>query len=110
MTNLFGMTLEELQAALAPCKVPKYRAKQIAEWLYQRGAADFGAMTNLPKNLRSELAEKFTIGRPKIKARLDSQDEKTTKFLLEFADGIAIETVLMRQPYGNSICVSTQAG
>ncbi|SHK82705.1 23S rRNA (adenine2503-C2)-methyltransferase [Selenomonas ruminantium] len=110
MTNLFGMTLEDLQEALAPCKVPKYRAKQIAEWLYQRGAADFDAMANLPKNLRSDLAEQFTIGRPNIKARLDSQDGKTTKFLLEFADGIAIETVLMRQPYGNSICVSTQAG
>lgn len=110
MTNLFGMTLEELQGALAPYKVPKYRAKQVAEWLYQRGAADFDAMTNLPKNLRQELTANFTIGRPKIKARLDSQDQKTTKFLLEFADGIAIETVLMRQPYGNSICVSTQAG
>jgi len=104
------MTLEELQGALSPYKVPKYRAKQIAEWLYQRGAADFAAMTNLPKKLRMDLAENFTIGRPKITARLDSQDEKTTKFLLEFADGIAIETVLMRQPYGNSICVSTQAG
>ncbi|MCR5758543.1 MAG: 23S rRNA (adenine(2503)-C(2))-methyltransferase RlmN [Selenomonas sp.] len=110
MTNLFGMTLAELQGVLEPYKVPKYRAKQIAEWLYQRGAADFAAMTNLPKGLRAQLAENFTIGRPKITARLDSQDEKTTKFLLEFADGIAIETVLMRQPYGNSICVSTQAG
>jgi len=110
LTNIFGLTLAELQDVLAPFKVQKFRAKQIAEWLYQRGATDFSAMTNLSKALREQLAENFIIGRPKIKARLDSQDEKTTKFLLEFADGIAIETVLMRQPYGNSICVSTQAG
>ena len=110
MTNIFGLTLAELQEVLVPLKVQKFRAKQIAEWLYQRGATDFSAMTNLSKALREQLAEHFTIGRPRIKARLDSQDGKTTKFLLEFADGIAIETVLMRQPYGNSICVSTQAG
>ncbi|MBQ1919982.1 MAG: 23S rRNA (adenine(2503)-C(2))-methyltransferase RlmN, partial [Selenomonas sp.] len=81
-----------------------------AQWLYQKGVVDFGAMTNLSKDLRAQLAQAFVIARPQVKARLDSQDGKTTKFLLEYADGTAIETVLMRQPYGNSICVSTQAG
>ena len=65
---------------------------------------------NLSKKLREELSGAFFIGRPKCKDRLDSADGHTTKFLLEFADGTAVETVLMRQPYGNSICVSTQAG
>lgn len=110
MIDIFGMTLAELQAALQPWKVQPFRAKQIAEWMYQRGARDFGAMTNLSKQLREQLATAFVIGRPRIKDRLDSQDAHTTKFLLEYADGTAVETVLMRQPYGNSICVSTQAG
>ncbi|MBQ1460961.1 MAG: 23S rRNA (adenine(2503)-C(2))-methyltransferase RlmN [Selenomonas sp.] len=104
------MPLAELQAALKPYNVPGFRAKQIAQWLYQKGVVDFGAMTNLSKDLRAQLAQAFVIARPQVKARLDSQDGKTTKFLLEYADGTAIETVLMRQPYGNSICVSTQAG
>ncbi len=104
------MTLKELQEALQPFAVPAYRAKQIAEWMYRRGAVSFADMTNLPKKLRVELAEALTIGRPCTKDRLDSADGHTTKFLLEFADGTAVETVLMRQPYGNSICVSTQAG
>lgn len=110
MTNIFGMTLEELQEALKEYSVQKFRARQIAEWMYQKGATSFAAMTNLSKQLRSELSEHLTIGRAKLIDRQDSIDGKTSKFLLEFADGTAVESVLMRQPYGNSICVSTQAG
>ena len=110
MIDIFGMTLQELQAALQPLQVQNFRARQIAEWMYQRGAHDFSAMTNLSKKLREQLAAEFVIGRPRPKDRLDSQDGHTTKFLLEYADGTAVETVLMRQHYGNSICVSTQAG
>ena len=110
VTNIFGMTLTELQETLKPYKVPGYRAKQIAEWMYQKGAASFEAMTNLSKQLRETLAGELIISRPIIRTRLDSKDTKTTKFLLEFDDGTAVETVLMRQSYGNSICVSSQAG
>ena len=110
MKDIFGMRLEELQQVLAEFNLPKFRAKQVAEWLYVRGAASFEDMTNLPKGARAELAASLSIGRPRLKTRLDSSDGRTSKFLLEFVDGTAVETVLMRQPYGNSICVSTQAG
>lgn len=110
MVDIFGMTVEKLKEALSPYNVPAYRAKQIAEWLYKRGAVEFAQMNNIPKVLREQLGEYFCIGRPSIKDRLRSADGKTIKFLLEFNDGTAVETVLMRQPYGNSICVSTQAG
>lgn len=108
--NIFGRSLPELRELLDPLELPKYRARQIAEWLYQRGARDFDSMTNLPAGLRARLAEDFSIGRPRPVKRLDSADGRTSKFLLEFEDGTAVESVLMRQPYGNSICVSTQAG
>ena len=110
MQNLFGLDLRQLQDALAPWKVPSYRAKQIASWMYQKGARDFAAMTDLPKALRGELAGAFAVSAAKLADRRDSGDGRTTKFLLEFMDGTAVETVLMRQPYGNSICISTQAG
>lgn len=110
MNDIFGMTKEELQETLTPYRVPGYRAGQIAEWMYQKGAKTFESMTNLPRGLRDVLAQDLLIGRPEIRDRLDSRDGKTTKFLLEYRDGTAVETVLMRQPYGNSICVSTQAG
>lgn len=110
MVDIFGMTVDEIKELLSSYKVPAYRAKQIAEWLYKRGAADFAQMNNIPKALREQLAADISIGRPAIRDRLDSADGKTIKFLLEFYDETAVETVLMRQPYGNSICVSTQAG
>lgn len=110
MQNIFGLTVEELTALLRPWKVPAYRARQIAEWMYQRQAESFSVMTNLPAVLREQLAEKLLIQRASMLDRWDSADRRTTKFLLAFADGVAVETVLMRHSYGNSICVSTQAG
>ena len=102
--NLFGMTLAELENELSD--LPKFRAKQIAAWIYQRGATSFEEMTDLSKNLRSELQEKFSVQMPKLIAEQISADKLTTKFLLAFSDGAAVETVLMRQDYGNSVCIS----
>lgn len=106
--NLFGLTLGELETELSP--LPKFRAEQIAAWIYQRGVTSFDDMSNLSKNLRAELAEKFFIQLPQLVKQLDSADGLTTKFLLKFSDGAAVETVLMRHDYGNSICISTQVG
>lgn len=110
MLNIFGMDLAELNSVLKPYNLPNYRAKQIAEWLYRKSAASFADMTNLSLALRQKLSADFCIARPHIKDRLNSADGKTIKYLLEFADGTAVETVLMQHPYGNSVCVSTQAG
>lgn len=106
--NLFGMTLAELETELAP--LPKFRAKQIAAWMYQRGVTSFDAMNDLSKNLRAELAGKYLVQLPQLVKQLDSKDGLTTKFLLKFSDGATVETVLMRHDYGNSICISTQVG
>lgn len=110
MDNVFGKTVEEIGERLVPIGVPLYRARQMAAWMYQKGAAAFAAMTDLPQRLRGALSETFVIDRGRMLARWDSADGATTKFLLGFSDGITVETVLMRQPYGNSICISTQAG
>lgn len=110
MTELFGLTVPEIREALRPFQVPAYRARQIAEWMYRKGAGDFFGMLNLPAGLRQALADSFTISRPHLVSQWDSSDRKTTKFLLAFADGVAVEAVRMHQPYGNSVCISTQAG
>ena len=110
MENLFGLDAAGISEALKPFSVPAYRARQIAAWIYQKGARDFSAMTNLPKGLREKLAASFEIFAAEEKDVLVSSDGKTSKFLLAFADGTAVESVLMRQPYGSSICISSQAG
>lgn len=106
--NLFGLTLSELEEELSD--LPKFRAKQIAAWIYQRGANSFEDMTDLSKNLRAQLEERYKIFSAELVTRLDSEDGLTTKFLLAFSDGSAVETVLMRHDYGNSVCISTQVG
>ena len=110
MNNIFGLTKEALAAELAAYDIPRFRADQIVRWMYQRGAASFDAMDNLSKALRTQLAEHFSIERPKVISRLHSADGATIKLLYEFTDGQTAETVLMRHSYGNSVCVSTQAG
>ncbi|MBQ6976705.1 MAG: 23S rRNA (adenine(2503)-C(2))-methyltransferase RlmN [Selenomonadaceae bacterium] len=106
--NLFGLTIAELETELSP--LPKFRAKQIAAWIYQRGVILFDEMNDLPKNLRAELAEKYFINIATPIKQLDSADGLTTKFLLKFDDGAKVETVLMRHNYGNSVCISSQVG
>lgn len=108
--NLFGMDIMELQAAFSPLGLPAFRAKQVAQWMYEKGVTSFSAMTNLSKDLRGKLEEQFDIMAAAPQDVLTSADGRTQKFLLVFQDGTAVESVLMRQPYGNSICISTQAG
>ena len=108
--NIFGWTKEALAASLREHQIPRFRADQIVRWMYQRGAVSLHAMDNLPKELRARLAEIFSIERPAVISRLHSADGATIKLLYEFADGQTAETVLMRHTYGNSVCVSTQAG
>ena len=110
LMNIFGQTLPELTELVTGWGLPKFRGKQLAEWMYKKSITDFSQMQNLPKDLRQQLAQAYVIDRAARVDQLNSVDGKTSKFLLEFSDGVGVETVLMRQPYGNSICVSSQAG
>ena len=74
------------------------------------GACQNSRQTNLDKGLRQKLSDNFYISIPQISKKLVSQIDGTVKYLFEFADGQRVETVVMRYKYGNSICVSTQAG
>lgn len=106
---LFNFTAKELEQFVADLGEPKFRAKQINEWL-QRGAPNFSVMKNLPESLRKKLAQIALTLPCSIEKKLESSDGQTTKFLLKLNDGEVIETVLMRTSYGNSVCVSSQVG
>ena len=108
-TILFNLTDNELEQFVTDLSLPRFRAKQIREWL-NRGAPDFSVMKNLPEDLRNKLNEIAETLPVKIVKKLDSSDNQTTKFLLELNDCEQIECVLMRTTYGNSVCVSSQAG
>ena len=106
---LFNLNDTELEKFVVDMGLPRFRAKQIREWL-NRGAPDFAHMKNLPEDLRNKLNEIAETLPVKIVKKLESSDNQTTNFLLELVDDEQIECVLMRTTYGNSVCVSSQAG
>lgn len=107
--NIKDLTLREFEATLTERKEPSYRARQIWQWLFQKRAASFSEMTNLPAALRAGLAEDFTISRPAVLRQAVSTDG-TRKFLFGLTDGHSIESVLIPEVKRLTLCVSTQAG
>ncbi|MCI6407741.1 23S rRNA (adenine(2503)-C(2))-methyltransferase RlmN [Veillonella caviae] len=110
MIELLGKSLSELQEIMVSNKIPKFRGKQLIDYIYSRFIFDFQDMTQFPKSLRDWLEKHCTITLPTIIAESISPEGNTRKLLLELSDGSRIETVLMAQHYGNSICVSSQVG
>lgn len=107
--NIKDLSRKELVDWLAQQRQPSYRAAQIQKWLFQKGAASFSEMSNLPAELRSLLEETFSISRLKILSRSSSEDG-TAKFLFGLADSHSIESVLIPEASRLTLCVSTQAG
>ena len=109
MRDLHDITHGELLEALEELGQPKFRAKQIEEWLWEKGATSFDEMTNLPKALRTSLAERYTLGGLTQLARQESADS-SRKYLLGLSDGAAVECVGMPTGSRLAVCASTQAG
>lgn len=108
--DIKSMTLEELQTFLAQWGEPKFRAKQIFSWLHEKQVTDFSQMTNLSQSLRQKLAAETNINSLEMVERLLSKQDGTRKYLFALENGSVIESVLMQYEYGNTVCVSTQAG
>ena len=109
MQDLHDISHAELLAALEELGQPKFRAKQVEEWLWEKGATSFDEMSNLPKTLRAALAERFTLGGMEQLAKQISEDG-SRKYLLRLADGASVECVGMPTGQRLAVCASTQAG
>lgn len=109
MINLRDLTLNEMKAFVTEIGENPFRAKQIFSWIY-KGVDSFDEMTDLSKNLREKLKESACIGKLHIIRAQHSNTDGTRKYLLGLEDGNTIESVFMKYKYGNSICVSSQAG
>ena len=107
--NLKSMTLAEVTAALKEMGQPAFRGKQVYTWLH-KGVRSYDEMSNLSKDLRSALAEKYPIAAPEVVRKQESAKDGTIKYLWRLADGNCVETVLMRYNYGNTVCISTEVG
>ena len=111
-TTLLGLTLDELTSLVQELGEPKYRAKQLAEWLYVKRATTLDEMTNLPKALRSKLKSCCTIGRSPVALTQVSRDG-TEKYLFRKLDRPeqTFETVYIPEEDGRAtLCISSQVG
>ncbi len=108
MTELTGMTQQEMIAWCAERKLPAFRAKQIFRWIHQ--GADFDGMTNLPLGLRQQLKEEAVAQPVRILEERRSKIDDTVKFLFGMKDGNCVEGVLMHYHHGYTLCLSTQVG
>ena len=109
LADIRSMTLEELTAALGEMGEPAFRGKQVFTWLH-RGVRSFEEMSDISKDLREKLAETYWVDGLTAARKLVSQADGTVKYLWELQDGNCIETVLMRYPHGNTVCISSQVG
>lgn len=109
MTDIKSMSREELVSFLAEMGEPKFRAKQVFQWLH-RGVESFDEMTNLSKSLREKLKERCVLTVPVVEQKQVSRLDGTMKYLWRLGDGNCIESVLMRYKHGNTICVSSEVG
>jgi 23S rRNA (adenine2503-C2)-methyltransferase len=108
-TNLLELTPDEIATLVESLGQPSYRGRQLATWVYVKGVADFGAMTDLPRDLREQLARLAHVTPLEIAARHVSRDG-STKLELRLADGRTVHSVIMPDGDRLTLCVSTQVG
>ncbi|MDR3327877.1 MAG: 23S rRNA (adenine(2503)-C(2))-methyltransferase RlmN [Prevotellaceae bacterium] len=106
--SLLGKNLIELQHVVSELKMPKFTAKQLAEWLYTKNIVDFAQITNISKQNIEVLSQLFEVGRQKYEVVTKSTDG-TKKYLFKTENGF-IEAVYMPEKERNTLCVSCQVG
>ena len=108
--DIRSLNYQELAEEVKALGLPKFRTDQIYSWLFEKGVRDFSEMSNLSKDLRQALDERFVIRNCTIDTKLCSKLDETVKYLFELGKGEFVECVVMKYKYGYSICVSTQLG
>lgn len=107
--HLLQTALTDFAAFCAERRWPVYRARQVYQWVFERGVTDFNNMTNLAKAERAKLAERWSILAGRETRRQESQDG-TAKLLLEWPDGTTSECVLIPDETRRTACISSQVG
>lgn len=106
--DIKSMTLSELTDAIIQKGYPKFRARQIYDWMHVKLVRNVDEMKNVPKDIRQWIAEDFVS--LEVVERYESKVDGTNKFVFRLQDGNVIESVFMPYSYGNSVCISSQAG
>ena len=106
---LIGKTLQELQFITKKLNMPTFTARQLAEWIYQKGARSFNEMTNISLSNRERLSCEYCVGLMPPHEVCRSKDG-TVKYLFPTSDGKYVETVYIPDGERATLCVSSQVG
>ena len=107
--SLFGKTLDELKTVADELQIPSFSAGQIADWLYKKDITSIDEMTNLSKETRSRLSEKYEPGINSFMKVMESSDG-TRKYLFPTRQGKFVEAAYIPESRRNTLCLSTQVG
>ena len=110
LKDLRSLNYNEMSDEIINLGFPKFRVNQIYSWIHEKCIESFDDMTNLSKDMRSQLAEHFYISKLEVNTKLVSRIDDTVKYLFVLSDGEYVESVVMKYKYGYSICISTQVG
>ena len=107
--DLSALSIQELELFAGEQGLEPYRARQIAQWIFQKHVREIGQMTSLSKELRTRL-EGVAFISSFIPERIDSSKDGSRKYLFRTADGLGLESVLIPEPGHITLCISTQIG
>jgi 23S rRNA (adenine2503-C2)-methyltransferase len=108
--GVFAFGIAGLTEVMSDLGQPRFRAEQVARWIYERNVREYAEMTDLPAELREQLASDLPLARPSISQRQVSRLDGTIKYLVRMADGVEVETVALPTADRLTVCFSTQAG
>lgn len=108
--NIRNLTIDELKEDIATINEKPYRATQIFDWLHRQMIDDITEMSNVSKELKEKLKDRYNLDYPTIKKEFVSKIDDTKKYLIKLYDGSVIESVLMKYKYGYTVCVSSEVG
>ncbi len=107
--NLLDLEVRQVEALVRDLGQKPFHGRNLFKWIHKHGVLDFEAMTDVPKGLRAQLAERVGVSLPEVVFEQPSWDG-TRKWVMELADGQRIETVFIPDGHRTTICVSSQVG
>jgi len=110
MTKIDNLSFEELERELFLLGEPKFKAKQLFDWIHNKTVENFDEITNISKKTKENLSKYYEFTSASIELKLESELDETKKYVIKFEDENVVESVYLKYKYGNTACISSQVG
>ncbi len=110
MIKIENLSFEDLEKSLVELGEPKFKTKQIFDWVHNKTVDSFDEMTNLSKLTRDKLKNYYEFTDAVIELKLESKLDETKKYVIKLEDGNIVESVYLKYKHGNTACISSQVG